>query len=60
MPIGIPLVYVAVSFVVGYLGRNRKMGFWGYFFATLLLTPFIGVLLLVISDKKKPNNDEED
>ncbi len=58
MPIAIPLGYVAISFLVGYLGRNRKMGFWGYFFATLLLTPFIGVLLLVISEKKKPNRDE--
>jgi uncharacterized membrane protein YiaA len=54
MPFTIPVLYIVVSFLVGYLGREKKMGFWGYFFATLFLTPFIGVLLLVVSDKKKP------
>lgn len=55
----IPLACIFVSFVIGYLGRNRKMGFWGYFFATLFLTPFIGALLLIISAKKKPDADSE-
>jgi uncharacterized membrane protein len=31
------------------------MGFWGYFFASLFLTPFIGAILLITSDKKKPD-----
>lgn len=53
----IPLACIFISFIIGYLGRNKKMGFWGYFFATLLLTPFIGALLLIISDKRKPDAD---
>ncbi len=44
---------IALSFLIGYYGRDRKMGFWGYFFASLLLTPFIGALLVIVSDKKK-------
>jgi uncharacterized membrane protein YiaA len=40
------------SIVIGVLGENRKLGFWGYFFASLLLTPLIGVILLLASDKK--------
>lgn len=59
MEFTIPIVCIFISFIVGYLGRNRKMGFWGYFFATLLLTPLVGTLLLVVSDKKQPDADTE-
>lgn len=55
---GIPLLCILISFFIGYLGCNRKLGFWGYFFATLLLTPVIGALLLVVSDKKKPESEQ--
>lgn len=51
----IPLICILVSIFMGYLGRNKKMGFWGYFLATLFLTPFIGAILLIVSDKKKPD-----
>ena len=43
-----------LSIVVGVLGRNRKFGFWGYFFASLLLTPILGLILVLASDKKNP------
>jgi hypothetical protein len=34
------------------------MGFWGYFFSSLLLTPLMGILLLLASDpKQKPKKD---
>lgn len=46
------LVYVIACFVVGLLGINRKFGFWGYFFGSILLTPIIGLLLVLGSDKK--------
>jgi hypothetical protein len=45
--------YLVVCIALGYLGRWRKMGFWGYFFASILLTPPLGLLLLVASDPKK-------
>jgi hypothetical protein len=47
------LVYIAVSSVVGFAGRNRKFSFWGYFFASLALTPFIGLLLVLGSDERR-------
>lgn len=59
MDITIPFICIFISFIIGYLGRNRKMGFWGYFFATLFLTPFIGGLLLVVSDNKKTDEDSD-
>ncbi len=32
------------------------MGFWGYFFASLVLTPLIGMLLVFVSKNKRPDD----
>ena len=48
-----PIVYLAVSLLVGLLGMHRKFGFWGYFFGSLLLTPVIGFLLVISSDSRR-------
>jgi hypothetical protein len=45
---------IVLSLIIGYFGRYRKFGFWGFFFASLLLTPLLGVLLLVASDRRVP------
>lgn len=45
-------INIVVCFFIGVMGRNRKMGFWGYFFGSLLLTPVIGLLLVLASDDK--------
>ena len=45
--------YVFLATLLGVLGRNRKLGGWGYFFASLLLTPFVGTLLLLASDPRR-------
>lgn len=47
-------VYLILCLVVGLLGINRKLGFWGYFFGSIVLTPVIGLLLVLASDKRKP------
>ena len=46
------LLYLLLCAVVAYFGKNRKLGFWGYLFASMLFTPIIGVVLLLASDKK--------
>jgi hypothetical protein len=52
-------VFVVLSLLIGALGRDRKMGFWGYFFASLLLTPAVGLLLVLGSDRRRqPESDE--
>ncbi|MEZ5671561.1 MAG: hypothetical protein R3E08_03935 [Thiotrichaceae bacterium] len=48
----IPILIFVASVLIGLMGRNRKMGFWGYFFGSLLLTPVIGLLLVLASDAK--------
>ena len=39
---------------IGFLGTNRKFGFWGYFFYSLLFTPFLGIILLLASSPLAP------
>ena len=46
------ILYILAAFLVAVFGRNRRFGFWGYFFATLLFTPFIGVILVLASDAR--------
>jgi hypothetical protein len=49
------LLWLFLSLVVALFGINRKFGFWGYFFASIILTPIIGLLLVLVSDpRKKP------
>ncbi len=45
--------YFALSLLIGILGRNRIMGFWGYFFGSILLTPIMGFLLFLVSTKNE-------
>jgi uncharacterized membrane protein len=55
----VSFVYITICFGVACLGINRKFGFWGYFFGSLLLTPLIGIILVVGSDKiKEPSNTQ--
>lgn len=48
------LLIVLLSYIIGLLGKNRKFGFWGYFFCSLLATPLIGLLLVFASDSRAP------
>lgn len=52
------VLMVGGSFGVAFLGTNRKFGFWGYFFASMLLTPLIGILLVISSDAPTVKNDK--
>lgn len=43
------LIYLGLCLLVGLAGRRRKMGFYGYLFASIVLTPILGVLLVWVS-----------
>lgn len=47
------IIWVILSIIVAFFGINRKFGFWGYLFASLLLTPAVGLLLLLASDPRR-------
>ena len=46
------IVYIALSALVGYLGKDRKFGPWGNFFCSILFTPIVGLLILFASDRR--------
>jgi hypothetical protein len=46
------ILYVATCALVAYFGRERKFGFVGYFVASLVFLPLIGLLLVLASDKR--------
>jgi hypothetical protein len=48
------LAFLVGSLIVAFLGRNRKFGFWGNFFASMLLSPLIGLLLVLSAAPKTP------
>ena len=48
----VAIVYVGLCFLIAWIGANRKFGFWGYFFCSLFLTPFIGAIVLLASDER--------
>ena len=46
-------LYVLLCILVGYLGRKREIGFAGFFILSLLLSPLITALILLISGQRK-------
>lgn len=50
-------ILFVLSLLVGVFGMHTRFGFWGNFFASILLTPVVG-LLLVIAASGKPVRHE--
>jgi|TARA_B100000959_G_C14970765_1_gene619587 hypothetical protein len=42
-----------LSLILAYIGRHKTMGFWGLFFASVLLTPIIGLILLLVTRREE-------
>ena len=42
----IVLVYVVLCMVVGFFGRRRLIGFWGFVFLSVMLTPLVTGLFI--------------
>jgi hypothetical protein len=38
--------WLAASLLIAFAGAKYRFGFWGYLFASILLSPVIGLLLL--------------
>ena len=42
------LIYLALSIIVAYVGRRRKIGFAGFFVLSLVLTPLVMILVYLL------------
>lgn len=57
LPYTLPILpYVLFALFVGYLGTGRKFGFWGNFFVSLVLTPLVGVVVLLAQEAPKKSS----
>lgn len=57
--LGILSIMIILSAIVALMGMNRKFGFWGYFFASMLLSPLIGLFLVLASDRRRIDDDDK-
>lgn len=55
---GLILGWVVVAIIIGFLGSDRKIGFVGSFFLSLLLSPIIGAIFVATSGKAKKFNKQ--
>ena len=46
------LVYLFLCYLIAFFARNRKFGFWIYFILSFILTPLIGFIIALASDKR--------
>ncbi|MFM2051971.1 MAG: hypothetical protein RL456_8 [Pseudomonadota bacterium] len=49
-PYVLPILYFLGSLLVAVVGRHRKWGFWGYFWASMLMSPVLGALFVLAGD----------
>ena len=47
------LTWIIFSLVVGFIGTTRKIGFAGAFFASIFLSPLIGLIITLVSKNKE-------
>jgi hypothetical protein len=47
------LVYLVLCGVAGFAGRKRRLGFWGFFFLSILFTPVVTILLIFFAATPK-------
>ena len=48
MPLPLIVLYFALSLLVGFLGRGRSIGFIGYFLLSLIVSPLVMALVLLV------------
>jgi hypothetical protein len=53
MSLELAVVYLILCLVAGFTGRNRRIGFWGFFFSSILFTPFISLMFLYLAMPRK-------
>jgi hypothetical protein len=47
------IFYLVACIAVGYVGRNRRIGSLGFFLGSLLLTPLLVLLILVVTAPRR-------
>lgn len=48
------IAWLVLSIVVGFLCINRTVGFFGGLMVSLVLSPLVGFIIMLVSDKVQP------
>ena len=40
------LIYLVLCALAGFFGRRRRIGFWGFFFLSILATPVVSAIFI--------------
>jgi hypothetical protein len=46
--------WIALSWMIGFLGRDKRFGFFGNFLVAFLFSPVVGTIVLLASDDRSP------
>jgi hypothetical protein len=46
------IAYFILAIIAGLFGSNRSFGFWGFFIASLAVTPFLVMIFLLLTKEK--------
>lgn len=46
---GYLIIWTMAAFVVGYIGKDREIGYWSTFTISLLLSPIVAIIVALIS-----------
>lgn len=44
--------YVLLCWLLAFFGRELKFGFWGNFWVSIVLTPIVGIIVILAQDKR--------
>lgn len=50
--ITLTLGYIILSVIAGVYGSERSFGFWGFFIASLIVSPFVTLFFLMLTKDK--------
>lgn len=50
--IALALGYIVLSIIAGIYGNERSLGFWGFFIASLIVSPVVTLFFLMLTKDK--------
>lgn len=53
------VAWIALAFVVAFMGADRKIGFWGALILSLIFSPAVGIIVVLLSKTEKEMYQEE-
>ncbi len=53
MGLELAAAYLVLCLIAGIAGRNRRIGFWGYFFCSFIFTPIVSLMFLYFASSRK-------